>query len=99
MRVSVAGTLPVLLLLLAVGCTPRIPIKEAFGTSTLEHAGDTPPEFAEFNVYDPRVNRLLAAQICATPSMQLAENSFPAAPGRIVQKEARCRTHVPILGP
>jgi len=100
MRVSIAVALPVLLLALgAAGCTPRIPVKDGFGTSALAPSGGTPPEFAEFNRYDPRVNLLLADQVCAMPYMPLKEKSFAATPGRIAQQESRCQTHLPLLGP
>jgi hypothetical protein len=81
------------------GCTPYIPVKDDFGTSALAPAGDTPPEFAEFNNYNPGVNPLLAAQLCATPYEIVDERSLDAAPGRIIQARARCRLHAPLLGP
>jgi len=92
------------------GCTPYIPVKDDFGTSALAppnapsravrgaHPGDMPPEFAEFNAYDPAVNHLLAAQICATPYQPLEDKSLGAASGRLVQARGRCQTHVPIFG-
>ena len=84
---------------LIAGCTPYIPVKDDFGTSALAPAGDIPPEFAEFNVYDPGVNRLLADQICATPYQLLEEKTLGAAPGRLVQARGRCVTHIPLYGP
>ena len=70
-----------LLLLLPgiAGCTPFIPVKDDFGTSALVPVGDIPPEFAEFNAYDPGVNPLLADQICATPYQPLEDKSVGAA--------------------
>ena len=84
---------------LMAGCTPYIPVKDDFGTSALAPAGDMPPEFAEFNVYDPAVNGLLADQLCATPYQPLEEKSFGAATGRLVQARGRCQTHIPLFGP
>jgi hypothetical protein len=83
---------------LIAGCTPYIPVKDDFGTSALAPAGDTPPEFAEFNAYDPAVNGLLAGQYCATSYQPLKEQSFGAAPGRLVQADGRCQTHIPLFG-
>jgi hypothetical protein len=87
-----------LLSLTAVGCTPFIPVKDDFGTSALAPAGDIPPEFAEFNFYNPGINTLLADQICATPHIMLEDKSIGAVPGRLVQVRARCQTHIPLLG-
>jgi hypothetical protein len=84
---------------IVAGCTPFIPVKDDFGTSALVPAGDIPPEFAEFNLYNPGVNGLLADQICATPYQPLEDKSVGAAPGRLVQARGRCQTHIPILGP
>ena len=61
------GILSVLLANLAGGCIPYIPVEDAFTTSALKPTGNIPPEFAEFNNYDPEVNTLLADQLCATP--------------------------------
>ncbi len=92
------------------GCTPYIPVKDDFGTSALvlpaapslavrgAHASDVPPEFAEFNAYDPAVNRLLATQICATPYQPLEEKPLGAASGGLLQARGRCQTHIPIFG-
>src|SRR6266850_7600358 len=60
------GLLSVLGANLCGGCTPYIPVKDDFGTSALKPTGNIPPEFAEFNNYEPGVNALLADQICAT---------------------------------
>ena len=84
---------------LLAGCTPYIPVKDNFGISALAPAGDTPPEFAEFNVYDPAVNGLLAGQYCATSYQPLTEQNLGAAPGRLVQAGGRCQTHIPLFGP
>ncbi len=81
------------------GCTPYIPVKDGFGTSALVAVGDIPPEFAEFNNYDPAVNALLADQICATPYQPLEEMSLGASAGRLVQLRGRCQTHIPLFGP
>jgi hypothetical protein len=89
----------VLLPSIVAGCTPYIPVKDDFGTSALAPAGDIPPEYAEFNVYDPAVNTLLAGQVCATPYQPLEEKVLGASTGRLVQDRGRCRTHIPLLGP
>ena len=88
----------VLLPAIAAGCTPYIPVKDDFGTSALVPAGDVPPEFAEFNAYDPAVNPLLADQLCATPYEPLEAKSIGASSGRLVQARGRCQTHIPLFG-
>jgi hypothetical protein len=80
------------------GCAPYIPVKDDFGTSALVPYGDMPPEFAEFNRYDPAVAGLLADQMCATPYQPLYEQSFGAAGGRFLQARGRCVTHRPFWG-
>ncbi len=82
-----------LISLIAAGCTPYIPVKDAFGVSALAPTGTIPPEFAEFNSYNPRVNILLADQICATPYELLVVQSAEAAPGQIVAATGRCQTY------
>jgi hypothetical protein len=89
----------VLLLPILAGCTPYIPVKDDFGTSALAPAGDIPPEFAEFNAFNPAVNTLLADLICATPYQPLEEKVLGASTGRLVQARGRCQTHIPLLGP
>ena len=89
----------VLLPSILVGCTPYIPVKDDFATSALAPAGDIPPEFAEFNAYDPSVNRLLATQLCATPYQPIEEKVLGASTGRLVQARGRCQTHIPLFGP
>ena len=81
------------------GCTPYIPVKDDFGTSALAPAGDLPPEFVEFNAYNPAVNTLLADQLCPTPYQPLEEKSLGASSGRLVQARGRCQTHIPLFGP
>jgi hypothetical protein len=81
--------------LLVAGCTPDIPIKDVFGTSGQSPVGNIPPEFAEFNNYDPRVALLLADQICATPYELQVEKSLDAAPGQIAVAHGRCQDYVP----
>jgi hypothetical protein len=83
---------------LMAGCTPYIPVKDDFGTSALVPAGNIPPEFVEFNAYDPAINGLLADQICATPYQPLGAQNRGAAGGRLVQADGRCQTHIPIWG-
>ena len=92
---------PIALLLAAfvAGCAPFIPVRDDFGTSAAVPAGDIPPEFAEFNVYDPGVNGLLADQLCATPYQPLEEKSLGASSGRLIQARGRCQTHIPLFGP
>ena len=89
----------VLLPAIVAGCTPYIPVKDDFGTSALAPAGDLPPEFVEFNAYDPAVNTLLADQLCPTPYQPLEEKSLGASSGRLVQTRGRCQTHIPLFGP
>ena len=84
---------------IVAGCTPYIPVKDDFGTSALAPAGDIPPEYAEFNVYDPSVNTLLASHLCATPYQPIEEKILGASTGRLVQVRGRCRTHIPLFGP
>jgi len=88
-------TLPILALisLLVAGCTPYIPVKDAFATSALRPTGTIPPEFAEFNTYNPQVNALLGDQICATPYELRVEQSAEAAPGEIIAATGRCQTY------
>ena len=90
----------VLLLLSAAvaGCTPYIPVKDDFGTSALLPVGDIPPEYAEFNAYDPAVNVLLANQLCATPYQPLEVQNLGAASGQLLLARGRCQTHIPIFG-
>jgi hypothetical protein len=89
----------VLLPTILAGCTPYIPVKDDFGTSALAPAGDIPPEFAEFNAYDPGVNTLLAGQLCATQYQRMEEKVLGASTGRLVQARGRCQTHTPLFGP
>lgn len=84
---------------LETGCTPVIPVKDDFGTSALAPAPDIPPEFAEFNVFDPAVNDLLADQVCATTYQPLEAKTLGASSGKLVDALGRCRPHVPIFGP
>jgi len=87
-----------LLPLAMIGCTPNIPVEDSFGTSALVPVGGIPPEFAEFNAYDPTINPLLAAQSCATSYQPLDQKSIGAAPGQMIYVNGRCRTHVPLIG-
>lgn len=92
-------TLPAFALtcLLIAGCTPYIPVRDEFDTSGLKPTGTIPPEFAEFNSYNPQVNPLLADQICATPYELQVLKSAEAAPGEIVAATGRCQTYAPAL--
>ncbi|HTV45982.1 MAG TPA: hypothetical protein VMF05_11750 [Stellaceae bacterium] len=82
--------------LFAAGCTPAIPVKDAFGVSGQQPAGPVPPEFAAFNNYDPRVALLLGEEMCATPYELQVRKALEAAPGQIVAATGRCE---PYLGP
>jgi len=70
---------------------PYIPVKDDFGTSALKPTGNIPPEFADFNNYDPAVNGLLTDQICATPYIPLDDKSMRGAPGELIAADGRCR--------
>ncbi len=87
------GLSAVLLASLSVGCTPYIPVKDAFGTSALNPTGNIPLEFAEFNNYDPGINALLAQQSCATPYIPLADKSLRASPGELMAESGRCQRY------
>jgi len=96
MRVSIAFAL---LSLIAVGCTPNIPVVPSFDVSALQATGEIPPEFAAFNRYDPRVNPLLAAQVCTTPYQTQVVRALAAVPGEILDEQAFCETWYPYLFP
>ena len=74
-------------------CTPFIPIKDDFGTSTVKPTGNIPPEFAEFNRYDPRVNAVVSDQMCATPYILNTEKSLRATPGEFIAWNGRCEQY------
>jgi hypothetical protein len=88
-----------LLSVLLPGCTPFIPVKDDFGNSALAPAGEIPPEFAQFNNYDPGINALVANQICATPYEQLEARGVGASTGDLIEARGRCATHIPLIGP
>ena len=93
--------LPIALLVAALvaGCAPYIPVKDDFGVSAaIAPPGNTPPEFAEFNAYDPAINPLLADQMCATPYQPLGVKVIAAEPGRIIEASGLCVTHIPFWG-
>ncbi len=90
MRLFLILALPAALL---GGCTPFIPIKDAFGTSALKPTGNIPPEFAEFNNFDPQANAVVAEQVCALPYTLLTEKSLRASPGEIVAWSGRCEQY------
>ena len=83
----------VLAVCLSAGCVPDIPVKDEFGTSALKPTGNIPPDFADFNNFDPEVNILLADQICATPYILLADKSLRASPGELIASQGRCRPY------
>ena len=94
MRYSLTlGLLSVLGVNFCGGCTPFIPVKADFGTSALQPTGNIPPEFAEFNQYDPGVNALLADQICAAAYVPLDDKSLRASPGELIAAQGRCRPY------
>ncbi len=94
MRTSAAFALTCLLI---AGCTPYIPVRDEFSTSALKPTGTIPPEFAQFNSYDPQVNRLRADQICATPYELQVLKSAEATPGEIADATGRCQTYATAL--
>jgi hypothetical protein len=79
-------------------CSPFIPVKDDFGTSAAVPAGDIPPEFAEFNAYNPGINPLLSDQVCATSYEPLEEKNLAGSGGLMVQAKGRCATHRPLFG-
>jgi hypothetical protein len=74
-------------------CTPFIPIKDDFGTSAVKPTGNIPPEFAEFNRYDPQVNAVVSDQMCATPYILNTEKSLRATPGEFIAWNGRCEQY------
>ena len=87
------GLCSLLLVVFSFGCTPRIPVEDAFGTSALKPTGNIPPEFAEFNNYDPGINALLAQQSCATPYILLTDKSLRGAPGELIASSGHCQLY------
>jgi hypothetical protein len=83
---------------LVSGCTPYIPEKLDFGTSAAAAKGDIPPEYAEFNAYDPNVNPVLAQQICATSYQPGDVVTNDANPGQLITAHGTCAVHQPIVG-
>ena len=84
--------------LLLCSCVPEIPVKPGFGVSALNPVGNIPPEFIEFNNFDPQVNDLLANQLCATPYVRTVDNSVSAVPGEIIAANGHCQVHRPFVG-
>ena len=78
---------------LSTACTPFIPIEDAFSTSALKPTGNIPPEFAEFNRYDPLANAVVSDQMCATPYILDAEKSLRATPGEFIAWSGRCEQY------
>lgn len=78
---------------LAGACTPFIPIKDDFGTSAVKPIGNIPPEFLEFNRYDPQVNAVLSEQICATPYILDTQRSLRATPGEFAAWKGLCEEY------
>lgn len=83
---------------LVASCTPYIPMKADFGTTAAVPKGEIPPEYAKFNAYDPKVNAVLANQICATPYVPGKVTTDDASPGQLVTATGTCAPHQPILG-
>jgi hypothetical protein len=83
---------------LVAGCTPYIPEKLDFGTSAAVPKGAIPPEFAEFNAYDPNLNPVLAQQICATSYQPGDVTASDASPGQLVTAHGSCAIHRPLIG-
>jgi hypothetical protein len=83
---------------LVAGCTPYIPMRTDFGVSALAPKGDIPPEFAAFNAYDPALNPILAAQVCATGFEPRETTITDAVPGQLVTARGTCAPHRPIIG-
>jgi hypothetical protein len=77
----------------AGACTPFIPIKDDFGTSGLKATGNIPPEFLEFNNYNPQANAVVSEQMCATPYILDAEKSLRATPGEFIAWNGRCEQY------
>lgn len=98
MRALLAFALLSAAAVLETGCTPYIPVKDDFGTTALAPTPGIPPEFAEFNNFNPAVNVLMADQICATSYEPLEAQTLGASSGKLVDARGRCRTHVPIVG-
>ena len=78
---------------LSTACTPFIPIKDAFSTSALKPTGNIPPEFSEFNRYDPQANVVVSDQVCATPYILDTEKSLRATPGELIAWSGRCEQY------
>ena len=87
------GLLSALLANLDAGCTPYIPVEDAFGTSALKPTGNIPPEFLDFNNYDPQANSVVADQTCAQPYILNTEKSLRGSPGEIVAWSGRCEPY------
>jgi hypothetical protein len=75
------------------GCTPFIPIVDAFATSAAKPTGNIPPEFLSFNNYDPQVNAFVNDQMCATPYVLDTAQSLRATPGEFVTWNGRCEQY------
>ena len=84
---------------LVAACTPYIPEKMDFGTSAAAPKGNIPPEFADFNAFNPTVNPVLAQQICATSYQPGDLTSADASPGALQTAHGTCAPHRPIIGP
>jgi hypothetical protein len=90
MRLFLITALPAML---SWACTPFIPVRGDFGTSAVKATGNIPPEFAEFNNYDPQANAVVSEQICATPYILDTEKSLRATPGEFIAWRGRCEQY------
>ena len=90
MRLFLVLALPAVL---SGACTPFIPIQDAFSTSAVIPTGNIPPEFAQFNRYDPQVNAVVSDQTCATPYILDTDKSLRATPGEFVAWSGRCEQY------
>jgi hypothetical protein len=75
------------------GCANPIPVRRDVGVSALEKKGEIPPEFAALNNFDPRVNALLAEQLCATPYRVLEQKTMPMEPGALIAWRIACEPY------
>lgn len=75
------------------GCADRIPVKADFGTTALKPSGPMPPEFVEFNNYDPRINALLSDQLCTTRRVVLTQKIHRAEPGELATWRGPCERY------
>ena len=95
MRAFLALALVVLVL---AGCATPIPSKDDFGASALARRGNIPPGFRGVQPLRSGGKRFGRRSALRDADQRLEENAMEAAPGRLEQLMARCRTHVPFFG-